>query len=101
LLEAGFFLDRAEALLELTIRFAQSGFRLDIKMPCEVHDGEQQVAEFLEHAVMVALGLEFGQFLVDLGPRSRDVGPVEAGARRSPLEFGRPLERRKRQRNTR
>src|SRR6185295_10705971 len=85
--EAGGLLNRAKALLELAIGFAQRGFRLDIEMACEVDDGEQQVAELVELAVVVGLGVEFGQFLVDLGPRAGDVGPVEPGARRAALEL--------------
>ena len=68
-------------------------------MACEVHDGEQQVAELLEHALVVALGVELGQFFVDLRARPGRVGPVEADARGTPLELGGAFERRKRQRN--
>ena len=66
----GACLDCAEALLELAIGFAQRSFRLDVEMACEVDDGEQQVAELLELAVVLGLGVELGQFLVDLGPRA-------------------------------
>ena len=48
---------------------------------------------------MLALGVELGQFLVDLGARTGRVGPVEAGARGPALQLGGALERRKRQRN--
>ena len=69
-------------------------------MACEVYDGEQQVAEFVEHAIMVGFGVEFGQFLVDLGRVGRMlVGPVEADAGRAALQLGRAFERRKRQCN--
>ena len=68
-------------------------------MTCEVDDREQQVAELLQHPRMIALGIELGQFLVDLGARTGRIGPVEAGARGTALQLGRPLERRKRQRN--
>ena len=95
----GACLDRAEALLELAIGFAQSSFRFDVEMACEVHDREQQVAELLEHALMLGLGVELGEFLVDLGARAGRVGPVEADARGAALQLGRAFERRKRQRN--
>src|SRR4051812_41530541 len=36
--KAGLLLDKTEAPLELAIRVAQSCFRFDVKMPCEVHD---------------------------------------------------------------
>ena len=68
-------------------------------MACEVDDGEQQVAQLLQHARVLAFGVELGQFLVDLGARAGRVGPVEAGARRAALQLGGALERRKRQRD--
>ena len=92
-------LDRTEALLKLGIGFAQRSFRLNVKMTCEVNDREQQVAELLQHPWMIALGIELGQFLVDLGARTGWIGPVEAGARGTALQLGRPFERRKRQGN--
>ena len=48
---------------------------------------------------MLGLGVELGQFLVDLGARAGRVGPVEADARGAALELGRAFERRKRERN--
>src|SRR5437868_6355156 len=68
-------------------------------MPCEVYNREQQVTKLIEHAWMLTLGIELGQFLVDLGARSAGVWPVEADARRAALELGRAFKRRKRQRN--
>ena len=97
--EAGRLFDRAEALLELAIGFSQRGFRFDVQMSCEVNDGEQQVAKLIEHARMLGFGVEFGQFLVDLGARAGGVGPVEADASRAALQLGGAFERRKRQRN--
>ena len=76
--EAGRLLDCSEARLELAIGFAQCRFRLDVQMPCEVHDREQEVAHLLEHALMLGLALQLGQFLVDLGP-----GAAERRASRS------------------
>ena len=48
---------------------------------------------------MVGLGLELGEFLVDLGARAGRVGPVEADASGSALELGGPFKRRQRQGN--
>jgi len=39
-------------------------------MPCEVHYSEKEVPELLELAVMVGLGFQFSQFLVDLRARA-------------------------------
>ena len=95
----GVCLDRPEARLELAIGFAQRLFRLDVEMACEVDDGEQQVAQLLQHALMLGFGVELGQFLVDLGARACDVGPVEAGARGAALQLRGALERRQGQRD--
>ena len=48
---------------------------------------------------MVALGVELGQLLVDLGARTRRIGPVEPGTGGPALQLGRSLERRQGQRN--
>ncbi len=63
-------LDCSEASFELGIGLAERRFRLDVEMSCEVHDGEQQVAELVEHAVVIRLGAELGQLLVYLGARA-------------------------------
>src|SRR4051812_33748794 len=70
-------------------------------MACEVDDREQEVAKLFEHARMIAFGVELGQFLVDLGARTRGIGPVEAGARGAALQFGGAFERGKRKRYSR
>ena len=49
--------------------------------------------------VMLGLGVELGQFLVDLGARAGRVGPVEADAGGAALQLGGALQRRKRQRD--
>ena len=68
--EAGRLLDRPEAPLELAVGFTQSRFRFDVEMACEVDDGKKQVAELVQLAVVFGLGIEFGQFLVDLDARA-------------------------------
>ena len=98
--KSGRLLDRAEALLELPVRFAKSGFGLNLEVACEVDDGKQQVAKLIEHPVVIGFGVELGQFLVDLGARARRVGPVEADASGASLELRRAFERRKRKCNT-
>ena len=70
-------------------------------MACEVHDGEEQVAELLE-----LRGRARSRRRARPVPRrswraARRVGPVEADARGAALELGRAFERRKRQRNAR
>ena len=47
--------------------------------------------------VVLGLGLELGQFLVDLRARAGHVGPVEADAGRAALELRGAFERRKRE----
>ena len=78
--EARLGLDRAEAGFKLAIGFAQRGFRLDVQMACEVDDGEKEVAHFFQFALMIGLGLQFGQFLVDLSSGAADIRPIETGA---------------------
>src|SRR6185369_5585798 len=46
---------------------------------------------------MAGLGFELSQFLVDLGPRTRHVGPIKAGTSCAALQLGGPLECRKSQ----
>src|SRR6185369_9203443 len=41
---------------------------------------------------MIGLGFELGQFLVDLGPRTGHVGPIEAGPCSAALKLGGPLQ---------
>ena len=90
--EPGRDLDRAEALLELAIGFAQRFFGVDLEMACEVDDGEQQVADFLlDH--LGRRGGDLVEFLDDLGLGAFDVGPVEAGARGALLKLGGAFER--------
>jgi hypothetical protein len=55
--------------------------------------------EELELAVVLGFGVELGEFLVDLGARAGNVGPVESGSRGAPLKLGGPLQRRERQGN--
>ncbi len=98
--KSGRLLNRAEALLELPVRFAKSGFGLNLEMACEVHDGKQQVSKLIEHPVVIGFGVQLSQFLVDFGARARRVGPVEADAGRASLELGGAFERRKRKCNT-
>src|SRR3954453_15677686 len=50
---------------------------------------------------MLSLGVEFGQFLVDLRAWAAHVWPVEPGTRGAALQFGGAFERRKRQRYAR
>jgi len=68
-------------------------------VPCEVHKGKQKVAELLFAGALLGFRVELGQLLVDLGPRACDVGPVETGPRRPPLQLLGALERRQRQRD--
>src|SRR5205085_11101494 len=73
----------------------------DVEMACEVHGGEQQVAELVEHAMMVGFGVQLGQFLVDLSAWATLVGPVEADASCAALQLGRAFKRRKGERDAR
>src|SRR5690242_15672645 len=49
--ETRLLLDSPEAPFELGVGFTQRRFRLDVKMACEVHDREEQVAELIQLAV--------------------------------------------------
>ena len=68
-------------------------------MPCEVDDREEQVAELLQQARMITFGVELGKLLVDLGPGTAGVRPVETDASGAALQLGCPFECRKSQRN--
>ena len=54
-LETGRRLDRPEARFELAVGFAERIFGIDVEMPCEVDDGEQQVAELLARGALAAV----------------------------------------------
>ncbi len=65
-------------------------------MPREVHHGKQQVAQFLDDALLVHTPLcfsEFLQFFDDFLLRALAVRPVEADGSRARADPGRPLQR--------
>jgi hypothetical protein len=49
---------------------SKSFFRVDLKMPCEVHHGEQEVAKLFCLPLRILFAVKLGQFLVDLVSRS-------------------------------
>src|SRR6202040_3736413 len=84
-------LDAAKTAIELSRRPAQRRFRIDLELACEVGDGEEDIAQLvLQHgALRVPLDLrpEFGDLLDDLFHDRPGIGPVEADARRAPLDL--------------
>ena len=60
-------LDLLETATELQRRLTQRGLRLDIEVPGDVDDGEQQVAEFIVDALGVAGVGDFAEFCRRLG----------------------------------
>jgi hypothetical protein len=88
---------RPESPLKLVVGAAQSLFGVDLKVPGQVDDGKQQVAElvFSCRDIANAGGLfDFLKFFADLVMDTRAIGPVETRPGGPLAEFLRPFQRR-------
>ena len=92
---------------EARVRAAQRELRIDVQPPREVDDREEDVADLVRDlgvglglrarlARARDLGLELAELLAHLRERALEVGPVEAGGDRAPLQLPRLQERRQR-----
>ena len=71
-----------KAVEEALIRAGEALFRFDLAPPGHVHQGEQQIAQFLLGMIAVAAGhsfFEFVQFFMDLFPDISHATLFEAG----------------------
>src|SRR6187402_204699 len=83
-------LDMPVAARESLIGTPERRFRIEFEVAREVHDREQEVAELRLAPGAIARGdrsIELREFLLDLGARTRRIGPVEprAGGARAKL----------------
>ncbi len=83
---------RSEAPLELGVGAAQRRLGVELQMPAQIHDGEQQVTELVRHCATVgragsACRIQLRQLLGDLVAYARGVRPVEADACGAAAEF--------------
>ena len=85
----------AKPIFELVIGGRQGFFGIDVQVPGQIDDGEQQVAEFLfdaSGATSADRRLQFVEFFPDLLAHALAVRPVETDAVRPFPEFLRPFE---------
>ena len=93
----------AKAALELGVGLAQRRLAVHVQVARQIDRREQQIADLVAQPlgarILLELGADLGDLLVELVEHLRRLRPVEADPRRAPLQLGRAHERRERERH--
>src|SRR5215469_9490492 len=82
---AGLLFHCRESPAELCVRLTERKFGIDLQMPSQIYCCEEQIAEFLFHALVLGVGCELGAqlrgLLCELIEKALDVWPVKSNLR--------------------